>query len=110
MVTMWAVQLVLAGQFAAGGLFKLAGDQQMVAMFADIGAGQWLRVLVGVLELAAAVGLLVPRLARLAAAGLVALMTGAALTNIVWLATSPALPLVFLLLATVVVVLRRSAR
>jgi uncharacterized membrane protein YphA (DoxX/SURF4 family) len=106
----WAVQVVLASQFIAGGLVKLSGDPQMIAMFAEIGAGQWLRVLVGVLEVAAAVGLLIPRLARLAAAGLVALMAGAAVTNIVWLATNPVLPLVFLLLATVVVVLRRSPR
>jgi uncharacterized membrane protein YphA (DoxX/SURF4 family) len=106
----WTVQVLLAGQFAAGGLLKLTGDPQMTAMFTGIGAGQWLRVLVGVLEVAAAVGLLVPRLARPAAAGLVALMLGAAATNVVALGTSPALPLVFGLLATAVVVLRRSAR
>ena len=31
---------------------KLAGDPVMVDMFADIGAGQWLRYLVGALEVA----------------------------------------------------------
>jgi uncharacterized membrane protein YphA (DoxX/SURF4 family) len=106
----WTAQVALASQFAAGGALKLIGDPQMLAMFTDIGAGQWLRVLVGVLEVAAAVGLLVPRLARAAAAGLVGLMAGAAITNVVALDTSPALPLVFALLATVVIVLRRSAR
>lgn len=105
----WTAQVLLAAQFAAGGLLKLTGDPQMTAMFAEIGAGQWLRVLVGVLEVAAAVGLLVPRLARPAAAGLVVLMLGAAATNVLALGTSPVLPLVFGLLATAVVVLRRSA-
>lgn len=105
----WTVQVVLASQFAAGGALKLINDPQMLAMFTGIGAGQWLRVLVGVLEVAAAVGLLVPRSAGAAAAGLVALMAGAAITNVVALGTSPALPLVLGLLATVVV-LRRSAR
>lgn len=106
----WAVQLVLASQFVASGLFKLTGDPRMVAMFAEIGAGQWLRVVVGALEVAGAVGLLVPRLTRLAAAGLVALMLGATVTNVAVLDTSPALPLVFLLLAAIVAALRHSAR
>ena len=105
----WAAQVVLAGQFAAGGLLKLSGDPQMVDMFATIGAGQWLRLLVGVLEVAAAAGLLVPRLARPAAAGLVALMVGAVTTNVVVLGASPVLPLVLGLLAAAVVALR-SAR
>ncbi|MER6948296.1 DoxX family protein [Nonomuraea sp. NPDC000554] len=106
----WVVQLGLALQFASGGLLKLFGDAQMTAMFDEIGVGQWLRIVVGCLELAGAAGLLVPQLARAAAVGLVALMIGATVTNVAALGTSPALPLVFLLLAAAVAVLRRGHR
>lgn len=58
-VAVWTAQVVLAAQFAAGRALKVTGDAAMVAMFADVGAGQWLRYLVGGLECAAAVCLLV---------------------------------------------------
>lgn len=106
----WVVQVGLASQFVVGGLLKLAGDEQMTVMFAEIGAGQWLRFVVGVLELAGAVGLVVPRLAVAAACGIVALMVGATATNIVVLGSSPVMPLVFLVLALAVAVLRRNRR
>jgi uncharacterized membrane protein YphA (DoxX/SURF4 family) len=51
-------------------------------MFGQIGAGQWLRYLVGTAELAGAAGLLIPRLAGLAAAGLAADMAGASIIDI----------------------------
>ena len=109
-VVVWIAQILLAGQLAMAGLLKLTSDPQMVAMFADIGAGQWLRIFVGTLEVAGAVGLLVGRLAQLAALGIVALMVGATATNIVVLGTSPVMPLAFLVVATLVVVLRRAGR
>jgi uncharacterized membrane protein YphA (DoxX/SURF4 family) len=60
---------------------KLTGDHQMVQEFGLIGAGQWLRYLVGATELAGAIGLLTPWLAGLAAAGLAAEMAGATIIN-----------------------------
>ena len=101
-IALWVLRLALAGMFAGAGLAKLAGDAAMVEMFADIGAGQWLRYLVGTCEVLAAVGLLVPRLAGAAALGLVGLMTGATLTNVVVLEVTPALTLTFLVAAAVV--------
>jgi uncharacterized membrane protein YphA (DoxX/SURF4 family) len=53
----------------------------MVHEFAQIGAGQWMRYLVGTTELAGAIGLLTPWLAGLAAAGLAAEMAGASIIN-----------------------------
>lgn len=80
----------------------------MVDMFADIGAGQWLRLVVGGLEVAGAVGVLVPRVALPAAAGLALLMVGATLTNLLVLGESPVVTLVLgVLAAAVAVVLRR---
>jgi hypothetical protein len=53
----------------------------MVQEFGLIGAGQGLRYLVGTAELAGAIGLLMPWLAGLAAAGLTADMAGATIIN-----------------------------
>ena len=107
-VAVWVLRLGLAAVFAGAGLAKLAGDAAMVEMFADIGAGQWLRHLVGTCEVLAAVGLLVPRLAGAAALGLVALMAGATLTNVVILEVTPALTVTFLIAAAVVAWARRD--
>jgi uncharacterized membrane protein YphA (DoxX/SURF4 family) len=101
-VGLWVLQAVLAFQFAGGGLLKLSGAPVMAELFADIGAGQWLRYLVGALEVAGAVGLLVPRLSGLAALGLAGLMVGATATNLFVIGESPWLP-IGLLLASILV-------
>ena len=76
---LWAAQIPLAALFIAFGLAKLTGGQ--VQEFGQIGAGQWLRYLVGTTELAGGIGLLTPWLAGLAAAGLAAEMAGATVVN-----------------------------
>ncbi|MBB5785725.1 DoxX family protein [Jiangella mangrovi] len=106
-IALWCVQVFLAAQFVVAGTLKAAGDPQMVELFAEIGAGQWFRYVIAAIELAGALGVLVPRLAGAAALGLAGLMTGAVLTTMVLVHTSPALPIVFLLLAAGVAVARR---
>jgi putative oxidoreductase len=101
-IAMWVLQALLALQFAMAGLAKVFGDPAMVEMFATIGVGQWFRYAVGALELAGAVGVLIPRLCGLAALGLVGLMAGATLTNVLVLGTSPLLPIVLLVVSAVV--------
>lgn len=101
-ITLWVLQILVAFQFAGGGWLKLSGAPVMVDMFAAIGAGQWLRIMVGLLELAGALGLLIPRLAGLAALGLCGLMVGATLTNLLILGASPWVALVLLLLCAVI--------
>jgi len=79
---LWAAQILLATFFvfvAAGP--KLKGSHSSVQEFGLIGAGQWLRYLVGTAELAGAIGLLTPWLAGLAAVGLAADMAGATIVN-----------------------------
>jgi uncharacterized membrane protein YphA (DoxX/SURF4 family) len=79
---LWAAQILLAAFFiVAAALPKLTGSRQLVQEFGLIGAGQWLRYLVGTAELAGAIGLLTPWLAGLAAVGLVADMAGATIIN-----------------------------
>ena len=78
---LWAVHGLLAAALLAAAMPKLAGAPSAVAMFSRIGAGQWLRYLTGTAELAGVAGLLIPRLAGLAAAGLAADMAGATIIN-----------------------------
>lgn len=100
-ITLWVVQVLLAAFFlAAAAGPKLFGEQLAVEMFAQMGAGQWFRYLVGTLELAGAIGLLIPRLAGLAALCLSGLMAGAALTQVFWLDT-PALAITPVILLVV---------
>lgn len=77
-----AARILLAAVFVIAAVPKLAGAHTATVMFSQIGAGQWLRYLVGAAELAGATGLLIPRLAGLAAAGLAADMAGATIINI----------------------------
>jgi putative oxidoreductase len=101
-IGLWGLQILLALQFAMAGLAKVFGDQAMVEMFDTIGIGQWFRYLVGALEVAGAVGVLIPRLSGLAALGLVCLMVGATLTNLFVLGASPLLPVVLLVVSALV--------
>lgn len=79
---LWAAQILLAAVFGFAAAPKLAGQHSAVVMFGQLGAGQWLRYFVGAAELAGAIGLLIPRLAGLAAAGLAADMVGASIINV----------------------------
>ncbi|MEU4545571.1 DoxX family protein [Nonomuraea dietziae] len=81
-ITLWVTQVLLAAHFAYGGLTKLAAQAEVVTTFETIGFGQRFRVLTGVVELAGAIGLLVPRLSGLAAIGLIGVLTGATLTHL----------------------------
>ena len=76
---LWAAQILMAAVFVLAALAKLTGGLEQE--FSDIGAGQWLSYFVGTAELAGAIGLLMPWLAGLAAAGLAADMVGATITN-----------------------------
>jgi putative oxidoreductase len=79
---LWAAQILLAAFFIfVAAVPHLAGSHQAVQEFGLIGAGQWLRYLVGTTELAGAIGVLTPWLAGLAAAGLAAEMAGATIIN-----------------------------
>jgi len=103
-ITLWVVQILLASLFAYVGINKLlALSPDVVAGFAKIGLGEWFRYLIGALELAGAIGLLIPRLIAPAALGLAGIMVGAIITHVlvlqpVALATGPAVVGVLLVL------------
>jgi uncharacterized membrane protein YphA (DoxX/SURF4 family) len=102
-VLRWAGRILLALVFLGAGTSKLTGNPVMVTMFDLIGAGQWLRYVVGSLEVAGAIGVLVPRLSTLAATGLALLMVGATVTNLTVLDAAPWSPLALLVVAGFVV-------
>lgn len=79
---LWTIQIVVGVFFVVASAGpKLFGEAYAVETFTQIGAGQWFRYLVGILELAGGIGLLVPRLAGPAALGLVGLLIGATITQ-----------------------------
>ena len=104
----WTLQGIIAAAFLAAGAAKLAGIPFMVDLFAQIGLGQWFRVVTGVVEIAGSVALLVPGLASLGALWLGGTMVGAVATHLFVLHTSPVPAIVLGVLNALVVYLRRD--
>jgi uncharacterized membrane protein YphA (DoxX/SURF4 family) len=98
-VALWILRVVLGLAFLAAGGSKLAAAPAMVAVFAKIGFGQWFRILTGLLEMAGAIGLFVPRFAVYAASMLGVVMMGAIGFHLTRLGGNPTPPVVLLLLA-----------
>lgn len=74
---LWLLQAVLAIGYLGAAAPKLGNDPQIVAAFADLGVSAAGMHAIGVLEVAGAVALVVPRLVGVAATAFVALMVGA---------------------------------
>ncbi len=109
-VAVWLLSVTVALLVAGAGAAKVGGDPAMIDMFDRIGAGQWFRYVVGGLELAGGVGLLVPRerLRMLAASGLVVLLLCATAVNLTVLRAPPWLSLGLALAAAGILSLRRG--
>ncbi len=104
----WTLQGIIAAAFLAAGAAKLAGVPFMVDLFAQIGIGQWFRVVTGVVEVVGAVALLFPGLASIGALWLGGTMVGAVATHLFVLHTSPVPAIVLGVLNALVVYLRRE--
>lgn len=108
---LWALQILIGVFFVvASATPKLIGEPSTVATFVEIGGGDAFRLFVGAVELAGGIGLLVPRLAGLAALGLVGLMIGATYTQIT-VFDAPAVtvtPIILGVLVAVIAWIRRS--
>jgi putative oxidoreductase len=108
MIALWVLRVVVGLAFLTAGGSKLAGAPAMVAMFAKIGFGQWFRILTGLLEVAGAIGLFVPRLAVYAASMLAVVMVGAIGFHLTRLGGNPVPPIALLLLAILIVWLSKT--
>jgi len=104
----WILQIAAAAMFLMAGGSKLAGAQPMVEMFEAIGVGQWFRYVTGTIEVVSALLLLMPSMAAIGAALLVCVMVGAIIAHLTILHTSPAMPIVLLIICVIVFVLRRD--
>ena len=107
-VVAWILQILAAAMFLIAGGSKLMGAQPMVDMFDAIGIGQWFRYVTGGIEVVSALLLLVSSTAPIGAALLVCTMVGAIITHLTVLHTSPAMPVVLLVVCAIVFWLRRD--
>ena len=102
-IALWVLQLVLAAVFVMSAVPKLTSDPRAVAGFDAIGFGDWFRYLIGALEIAGAIALLIPLLSGLAGLAFVGLMIGAVVTTLlVFDGEMVALPALVLALATII--------
>ncbi|MFB4270770.1 DoxX family protein [Nonomuraea sp. GTA35] len=108
-IVMWILQIVVAGFFVMAALGKFAGAEPSASTFEAIGLGDWFRVVIGVLEVAGAVALLVPRLAGAAGLALAGLMAGAVLTEAFVSGGWVVLPLALLVLCLLIAWGRRES-
>ncbi|WP_283134477.1 DoxX family protein [Rhizohabitans arisaemae] len=106
-ITAWVLQILLGLAILAAGASKLFGEAGAVEMFDDIGMGQWLRLVIGTLEVAGAAGLMIPRLRALAALCLLLLLLGAVVVSLAILGDSPLVPLAYAVPAAGILFLRR---
>ncbi|HMI57569.1 MAG TPA: DoxX family protein [Gemmatimonadaceae bacterium] len=94
-------ELGLGLLFVCAGTVKLAGMPFMVALFASLGFGQWLRYVTALIELSGGVLLLSGRLEYVASLALSVIMVGATVASVVVFDRSPIPPLLtFILLVT----------
>ncbi|MEQ7126950.1 DoxX family protein [Actinopolymorpha sp. B11F2] len=101
-ITLWVLQVVTALWFLMAALGKFTGDEVVVATFDAIGFGDWFRYLIGVLEVAGAVAMLIPRLVGLAALGFVGLMAGAVLIQLLVVGSGAFLPVPLLVVSALI--------
>ncbi len=79
----WGMTVVLAAFFLLAGGLKLRGTPSQVDSFAHWGYAAWFLYVIGAIEAAGAIGLLMPRLAGFSALLLGGTMLGASLTHLV---------------------------
>lgn len=102
----WVLAVLLAAGYAVAALGKLSGAA--VPMFEGWGYAPWFAYLIGVVELGAGIGLLIPRFTRASVLTLGVVMMGAGYTHLSNGEGSQVLrPTVFLILLMALLMLRR---
>ena len=104
----WALQVLLGAMFIVLGTAKIL-DSSWARKFAGWGFPAGFHLEIGALELVGGIALLVPGVASYAAAGLIVIMVGASLTNLVLCDTVRPIPLL-VVLAAFALLRRPSAR
>lgn len=107
-IVMWVISGLLAALFLFAATPKLLTPDKIMSEWVY---ARWFLTFIGVCEALGAIGLLIPRLAALAAAGLSVIMVGAVYTIVTH--HLPALPvpiIVFFLLVLVIFLRRKEAK
>ena len=111
-VVAWALTILLALLFAFAGGVKFLNNPVMAQEFAKVGLGQWFRYFTGSLEVAGAVGVLIPKVRFYGALLIAVVMVGATIANLTVLHVPSAaiLTVILLGLALTLAWLRRPQR
>lgn len=105
-IAMWVVSGLLTALFLFAGLPKLLTPDKIMSQWVY---ARWFLTFIGVCETLGAIGLLIPRLAALAAAGLSVIMIGAVYTLVTHhLNKELPVPIVVFILLMLVIFLRRK--
>jgi len=105
-IAMWIISGLLASLFLFAGLPKLLTPGKMLSQWVY---APWFLTVVGVCETLGAIGLLIPRVAALAAAGLCGIMIGAVYTLVAHhLNKELPVPIIVFILLVLVIFLRRK--
>jgi putative oxidoreductase len=107
-IALWVLQAATAAAMLGVGAATVAGAAQPVQMFHEIGLGDWFRYLTGVLQLAGAVGLLIPRLCGLAGLAFVGMWLVAIGTHLFAIGGSPVPAVIFFILTALIAWGRRE--
>jgi uncharacterized membrane protein YphA (DoxX/SURF4 family) len=99
-------RIVVGLTFVASGTLILIGVMDLSDIFSRLGAPDWMQPLVGLLQIAGGIGLLVPILSGAAAIGLALVMIGAALAELLTNTPPVAALIVFTVTALLAVALR----
>jgi putative oxidoreductase len=81
-IALWVLRILAALIFIAAGVMKLSGQPMMVDEFDQVGLGQWLRYLTGLMELGGGIAVLLPRFSPLGALLLLAVDAGAFIAQV----------------------------
>ncbi len=81
-IALWVIQIMAALLFLLQGGQKLLGMPEVAENFARWGYPDFMPYLIGIFEILGAIGLLIPRMAGLAAVGLIIIMIGALYTHV----------------------------
>ncbi|HKT50659.1 MAG TPA: DoxX family protein [Candidatus Angelobacter sp.] len=79
-ITLWIVSALVAALFLFAGGFKLLKPEMAKQGFVQMGYAAWFAIFIGICEVLGGIGVLIPRVAGLAAACLSVIMVGAVYT------------------------------
>lgn len=108
LIIRWTLQGIVGLAFLAAAAAKFAGAPPMVAIFDQIGIGQWFRYVTAVVEAAGGILLLWPNRAAYGAALLTCTMIGALITHFFVIGGNAVPAVVLLLLSLALLWLNRA--